>query len=207
MTKESLLLFKRLTTWGGFFISIGGISYSISKGGDVIGAYITLFGTLTTSIGAYLAAELSKLEKVDREKAENRLRDLEEHRMKDWAKGQPRQFPKDKIPNFIREVKRGIDGPVTISLHCLRTDDGEAYDLATNICDALGFDHGKIGDIISSPKGVRDIEICDNTSDGTPTLMAENLIRAFEVVGLKTTYKEGPKGNKQPLIIIGKKST
>ncbi len=206
MTKEQISILRRITPWPTLLLLIGSATYSAFISTNLWVYAAALVGAIVGAFDRHLGTELSKLEKEDKEKAEKRLRDLEEQRKREWDNAQPREFPKEKIPDFIREARRGIDGPLTLSLSCLCTDDGEPYRLAVQICDAFGFDPKNITEIISSTKGFRNIEIGDNSTDGEPTLLAQNLIRAFEVVGLKTEYAQGSPKNKVPTITIGKKT-
>jgi hypothetical protein len=61
-------------------------------------------------------------------------------------------------------------------------------------------------DLISVPKGIRNIQIWDNSATDEPTLLARNLIRAFEIMGLATEYENGKPTNKVVQIHVGKKA-
>lgn len=73
MSTKTLSILKGLTSWGGVITTLCGISYGISKGGDVISYSITLFGVILSSAGHWISSAQARHQKAVKEAAEAKI--------------------------------------------------------------------------------------------------------------------------------------
>lgn len=107
MKRETLHILKSIATWLGVGVTLGGIIYNVVRGGDIVGAYISLGGVFITSLGNLIGNALAKHDKIEKQQLEERLQQAEEFTQEfgDIADDAPylrKVISKQKDEDFIR---------------------------------------------------------------------------------------------------------
>jgi hypothetical protein len=76
--RDTLITLRGIAVWGGVFVTLSGIIYNISKGGDIVGAYISLVGILMTSFGHIVTSAIARYDAQIKQSTQEKIEFLED---------------------------------------------------------------------------------------------------------------------------------